>query len=135
MVATANGLDVRLMDAAQALLAVGRGSPTGQPMSLPEFLRLRCQQLLAAYPTTLEEDEALLERLRGEEEAAAAAGSSSSSDAAAASQVAAAARDAQDGGMSSQGRQPRLAQLATAVRYRAGKKRVLHATLAAVQQP
>jgi hypothetical protein len=64
MVATAGGLDSRLLDAAQALLMAGRGSPSGQPMSLPDFLRQRCQQLLAGYATTAQEDERLLEAIQ-----------------------------------------------------------------------
>jgi hypothetical protein len=106
MVATSNGIDQQLLHAAQALLAAGRGSPTGQAMSLADFLRQRCQQLLAAYPTSLQEDERLLRQLQG----SAAAAEEAAGDA------------------------PRREQLETALRYRMGKKRVLHSTLAGLQQ-
>lgn len=110
MVATANGIDARLLQAAQALLQAGRGSPSGrEPMTLPAFLTARCRQLLAAFVTSIEEDDALLQRLEaGGDQAAAAAA-------------------AVGGGC-------RVHQLATAVRYRLGKKRVLQATLLAMQE-
>ena len=109
MVATANGLDSRLIEAAQALLAAGRGSPTGQPMSLPAFLTARCRQLLEAFPTSVEEDAALLQRLQAGGEQAAAAAATAAGD----------------------GVRPQ--QLEVAVQYRLGKKRVLQATLQAMQ--
>ena len=112
MVATSNGIDQQLLHAAQALLAAGRGSPTGQAMSLADFLRQRCQQLLGGYPTSLQEDEQLLRQLQGG--AAAAVGA-----AAGAAEGAGAAGDAL-----------RREQLETAIRYRMSKKRVLHSTLA-----
>jgi hypothetical protein len=116
MVATANGLDSRLLQAAQALLAVGRGSPDGRtPLSLPQFVAQRCRQLLAAYPSSIAEDEALLQQLD----------SGSSAAAAAAAAVAAPAG-------ATGGEQLRTEQLQTAVRYRLGKKRVLQATLVAI---
>lgn len=102
MVATAAGIDSRLLQAAEALLLAGRGSSSGQPMSLPAFLRLRCQQLLASYPTSLEEDERVLSELRG--------------------------------GAARLPPHVRLPQFAAAVRYRQGKKRVLHATLEGLPQ-
>ena len=112
MVATANGLDSRLLQAAQALLAAGRGSPDGRtPLSLPQFLAQRCRLLLSAYPTSIAEDEALLRQLESGGSAAAAA----------------AAAAAAEGG-----EKLRVEQLQTAVRYRLGKKRVLQATLAAM---
>lgn len=99
MVATAAGIDSRLLEAAQALLMAGRGSPTKQPLSLPDFLQMRCEQLLAEFPTSLEEDAHLLSDLR----------------------AAAPSLQLPEG--------VRLQQLATAVEYRLGKKRVLRATL------
>jgi hypothetical protein len=105
MAATAAGIDARLLDAAQALLLAGRGSTSGQPMSLPTFLRLRCQELLASCPTSLQEDQVLLQQL----EQQAAAG---------------------DGLAALPSGTVRLPQLMAAVRYRLGKKQVLHATLA-----
>jgi hypothetical protein len=101
MVATAAGIDSRLLEAAQALLMAGRGSPTGQPMSLPDFLRRRCEQLLAGFPTSLEEDEQVLRELQNSRAAPSAL--------------------LPEGG--------RHQQLATAVAYRLGKKRVLESTL------
>ena len=133
MVATANGLDSRLIQAAQALLAAGRGSPDGRSaMSLPDFVAARCKQLLAGYPTTLEEDEALLQQLeqqqRQRQQQQQQHGGAGRTEAALAAPAAAeAAAAAAAAGV-------RPGQLATAVRYRAGKKRVLHATLAAVRQ-
>lgn len=122
MVATANGLDSRLLQAAQALLAVGRGSPDGRtPLSLPQFVAQRCRQLLDAYPTSVAEDEALLRQLESGGSAAAAA-----VEAAAAAAATARGRAAAGGG------EVRAEQLQTAVRYRLGKKRVLQATLAAM---
>lgn len=105
MVATSNGIDGRLLEAARALLAGGRGTPDGRPMSLPEFLSLRCRELLAACPTSIGDDERLLRQLEGGAGGAAAA----------------AAADV------------RPEQLQTAVRYRLCKKRVLQATLDALQ--
>lgn len=136
MVATAQGLDARLMQAAQALLAAGRGSPDGRPMSLADFLQRRCEQLLAGFPTTLEEDEALLARLQGQ----LAEQQQEQQQAAAAGQPAQRGEAGQQQGPACAGAQPlavgtdkapRLPQLVTAVTYRAGKKRVLHSTLAA----
>ncbi|KAL4421162.1 hypothetical protein ABPG77_000797 [Micractinium sp. CCAP 211/92] len=132
MVATANGLDARLMHAAQALLAAGRGSPDGRPMSLGEFLQRRCEQLLDAYPTTLEEDEALLARLEAklaQQRQAAAEGQQARQDTPRQQQVPTPGEAADVPG--GQGVPPRLEQLAMAVTYRAGKKRVLRSTLAA----
>lgn len=111
MVATANGLDSRLLEAAQALLAVGRGSPDGRtPLSLPQFVARRCCQLLAAFPTSMEEDEALLRQLESSGGSAAAATGQAATD----------------------GELLPPEQLRTAVRYRLGKKRVLWTTLAAM---
>ena len=115
MVATASGIDARLMQAAQALLAVGRGTADGQPISLRDFLRHRCQQLLAGYPTSVEEDEELLQRLESSREESSAASSGNGDTAAARQQL-------------------RPQQWATAVRYRLGKKRVLLATVAGLEQ-
>ncbi|KAL4856151.1 Glutamate decarboxylase 1 [Chlorella vulgaris] len=100
MAATAAGIDARLLDAAQALLLAGRGSTSGQPMSLPAFLRLRCQELLDSYPTSLQEDQVLLQQL----EQQAAAG---------------------DGSAALPSGTVRLPQLTAAVRYRLGKKQNL----------
>lgn len=112
MVATAGGLDERLLRACSAFLAVGRGSPNGRdPMTLPDFLAARCRQLLGCYPTSAAEDEALLRRLQ--EEGSSGIGGGAEQAAAAQAGV-------------------RRQQLQTAVRYRLGKKRVLQATLAAV---
>lgn len=138
MVATANGLDARLMQAAQALLAAGRGSPDGQPMSLAQFLRLRCEQLLAAYPTTLEDDAALLARLEAqlaEQQRAALTGQRGPQQAqqGAAEQRRAFTPAAARAVPAEAEESPRLQQLATAVRYRLGKKRVLRLTLDAAQ--
>lgn len=109
MVATANGIDSRLLQAAEALLAAGRGSKSGREyMTLPAFLEARCHQLLEAYPTSIAEDKALLQQL---EEGQLGEGTS------------------RDGG----GSACRPEQLQAAVRYRLGKKRVLQATLESVQ--
>lgn len=120
------------MHAAQALLAAGRGSPDGRPMSLGEFLQRRCEQLLDAYPTTLEEDEALLARLEAklaEQCQAAAAGQQARQETSRQQQVPTPGEAADvPGGPELP---PRLEQLAMAVTYRAGKKRVLRSTLAA----
>lgn len=109
MVATAAGLDSRLLEAARALLLAGRGTPDGKGMTLPNFLAARCRQLLGGYPTSIAEDEALLRELQQEGAAAAAAAEGS-------------------------GAELRRQRRRTALRYRLGKKRVLQATLESVQQ-
>jgi hypothetical protein len=69
MVISEAGIDERLLHAAQALLAIrraeGRG-PDGRPLSVPEFLAARCHEVLARYPTSAEEDAAVLEGSEGE---------------------------------------------------------------------
>ena len=109
MVATAQGIDERLLQAAQALLAAGRGSPDGRPMSVADFLGQRCRQLLDALPTSASEDMALLREAGAVAEAVA-------------------------GAAEAEGGERELAQqrLITALRYRLGKKLVLQATLDAL---
>jgi hypothetical protein len=60
MLVTASGIDSRLLQAAEAALR-GRGGG----LTVPQFLRRRCEALLAEAPTSLEEDEALLLLLPG----------------------------------------------------------------------
>ena len=61
MVVTSSGMDGRLLAAAEALLRLRPPLAGALPPTLPEFLRHRCHELLSSYPTTLQEDEALLE--------------------------------------------------------------------------
>lgn len=52
---TANGLDERLVQAAEAILRAKGGGLTPS-----QFLRRRCQEVLASMPTSLEADVALV---------------------------------------------------------------------------
>ena len=60
LVVTAAGFDERLLRAARALLR-----RCGMAHALGDFLAARCEDLLTAFPTTLEEDEELLQQLAG----------------------------------------------------------------------
>jgi hypothetical protein len=63
MVVTAQGLDGRLIEAVNAALR-SRPPAAGQaPLSLSEFIAKRCMEALEAFPTTIEEDVALLNAL------------------------------------------------------------------------
>ena len=109
MVVTTHGVDARLMEAAQAvLLARSARDGGGRPLTLPRFLRRRCVELLAACPTTLEEDEAALAACLGGDGSGGSGG---------------------EGVGGASGDSP----AALALRFRAGKKRVLTATLAALE--